>query len=111
MLIKLPYYIAAFLFSSGIYMMLVPRSYLTKLLGLGVMQSGILFFYISLGKIFGGIPPIIVLNQENLYSNPLPHVLMLTAIVVGFATMAVGIGLIIKIDKNFNTIEENEFGD
>ena len=64
-------------------------------------------FYISLGKVAGGTAPILDGNQA-LYSNPLPHVLILTAIVVGVATTALGLALILRINEAFGSIEEDE---
>ncbi len=109
MLIKAAYYLASSLFCIGIFASITPKSYFTKLLGLAILQSGILVFYISLGKVFGGeIPVYNPKNLSQLYSSPLPHVLMLTAIVVGFATISVGLALILKINKNFDSVEEKE---
>ena len=64
--------------------------------------------YISMGKILGGTAPILTDNPDEVYSNPLPHVLILTAIVVGIATTALGLALIIRIREQFDTIEEDE---
>ncbi|MFT6497241.1 MAG: multicomponent Na+:H+ antiporter subunit C [Alphaproteobacteria bacterium] len=78
-----------------------------KLIGLSVFQTSVYLLYISPGKIIGGTAPIINDNY-TLYSNPLPHVLILTAIVVGIATLALGLSLTIRINEEFNTIEEDE---
>jgi len=64
--------------------------------------------YISMGKVDGGTAPIVA-DGVSLYSNPLPHVLILTAIVVGVATTAVGLSLIVRIKQAYGTVEENEF--
>lgn len=64
--------------------------------------------YISMGKVTGGTAPIVAEGVTQ-YSNPLPHVLILTAIVVGVATTAVGLALIVRIKRAYGTVEENEF--
>jgi multicomponent Na+:H+ antiporter subunit C len=100
-------YIAAiFTFCSGLYIILSYRCYFRKLIGLTIFQNSILIFYISFGKIRDGIVPISV-DGNIMYSSPLPHVLMLTAIVVGFATMSVGIAIIYKIKEEFGSLEED----
>ena len=84
-----------------------------KLVGLSLFQTSI-FFYISLGKINNGTAPIIAEGHDGhgssdiLYSNPLPHVLILTAIVVGVATTALGLALVLRIKASFNSIEEDD---
>lgn len=101
------YYFASAILVSGLFIMLTSDNYMKKIIGLGIFQSSVLIFYIALGKIKNGIPPIFEENIHN-YSSPLPHVLMLTAIVVGFATLSVGLALIYRIYKQFNTISESE---
>ena len=73
-----------------------------------ITKPCVFLFYISLGKVQGGTAPILTGIKETLYSNPLPHVLILTAIVVGVATTALGLALILRIKNEFGTIEENE---
>jgi multicomponent Na+:H+ antiporter subunit C len=63
--------------------------------------------YIAPGKLIGGTAPIIA-NGFSVYSNPLPHVLILTAIVVGIAVMALGLALVVRIREAYDTIEEDE---
>ena len=79
-------------------------------MGLGIFQTAILLFYISMGKVHGGVPPIVEAHhlQDQLYSSPLPQVLMLTAIVVGIATFAVAMSLVSKINQQFSTINDDE---
>lgn len=98
------YSFSMILFCAGLYITLGAQDLMKKLFGLGLFQTSVLWFYISLGKAKGGIPPILVAKAQASYSNPLPHVLMLTAIVVGVATMAVGFSLVLKI----NSIKEKE---
>jgi multicomponent Na+:H+ antiporter subunit C len=90
--------------------MLTSDNYVRKIIGLSIFQSSILIFYIALGKVkYGAVP---ILKQEaQLYSSPLPHVLMLTAIVVGFATLSVGIALICRMHKQFGVISESQINE
>jgi multicomponent Na+:H+ antiporter subunit C len=92
--------------------MLTSDNLVRKIIGLGVFQNSILIFYIALGKIEDGIVPIDLCPHAStcphVFSSPLPHVLMLTAIVVGFATISVGLALIYQIHKEYGTILESE---
>jgi multicomponent Na+:H+ antiporter subunit C len=78
-----------------------------KLVGLSIFQTSVYLIYISPGKILGGTAPIIA-EGFRVYSNPLPHVLILTAIVVGVATLALGLALVVRINEAYGTIEEEE---
>lgn len=88
------------MFFLGLYIVLASKNSMKKLFGLSLFQTSVLWFYISIGKILGGSPPICA-NAicNNLHSNPLPQVLMLTAIVVGVATISLGFALLIKIRR------------
>jgi len=77
------------------------------LVGLGIFQTSVYLLYLSPGKILGGTPPIMAEGIET-YSNPLPHVLILTAIVVGVATLALGLAIVVRIHEAYGTIEEDE---
>jgi multicomponent Na+:H+ antiporter subunit C len=78
-------------------------------MGMSIFQSSVIMFYISMGKVAGGTAPILVEGAGDVvYSNPVPHVLMLTAIVVGVATTAVGLALAVRIREAYGTIEEDE---
>ncbi len=81
-----------------------------KLVGLTIFQTSVFFFYISMGKISGATAPILD-EKWQLYSNPLPHVLILTAIVVGIATTALGLSLVVRIQEAYGSIEESEIQD
>lgn len=106
---KILYFLTLALLTSGLFIMLTSNNYVRKMIGLGVMQSSVLIFYIILGKVAGGYVPIHHDDTSaHLYSSPLPQVLMLTAIVVGFATLSLGLGLIYRISKAFGTISENQ---
>ncbi|MFT7222485.1 MAG: multicomponent Na+:H+ antiporter subunit C [Cellvibrionaceae bacterium] len=103
------YWVVVVIMMSGFYIMIARFNLIKKLLGLSIFQTGIFYFYISLGKIDGGTAPILVEGQEAfVYSNPLPHVLILTAIVVGVATLSVGLALSVRIYEEFHSIEEDE---
>lgn len=105
------YFFAALVLVTGLFIMLTSDNYLRKIIGLGIFQSSVLLFYIALGKVSGAILPIDIcsnlVNCPYNFSSPLPHVLMLTAIVVGFSTMSVGLALIYKIYKEYGTISES----
>jgi multicomponent Na+:H+ antiporter subunit C len=99
-LINLNYSFAILLFCLGLYIVLASTDLLKKLFGLSLFQTAVLWFYISLGKVASAKPPILSLSHNWNYSNPLPHVLMLTAIVVGIATLSLGFALVIKIRRD-----------
>ncbi len=106
------YIFAIIVLNAGLFIMLTSDNYVRKIIGLGVFQSSVLIFYISLGKTRDGIVPIDIcqnaLNCPHIYSSPIPHVLMLTAIVVGFATLSVGLALIYQIKREYNTVNASE---
>ncbi len=108
MLDEAPYYLSVLIFIFGIYMLVASRNFFRKTIGLCLFQVGVLVFYISLGKVFNALPPIKREIEGVIYSNPLPHVLMLTAIVVGFATLSVALVLLIRIYRSFNTLDEDD---
>jgi multicomponent Na+:H+ antiporter subunit C len=91
---------------AGLYVVISHTNLLKKLIGLTVFQVGIFLFFISLGKVTDGSAPIISADVQA-YSHPLPHVLILTAIVVGVATLAVGLALAVRIFEAYGTVEEN----
>jgi len=101
------YWIVIVLMMAGLYIMIARYNLIKKMIGLGVFQTSIFYLYITMGKVHGGTAPILADGVE-IYSNPLPHVLILTAIVVGVATTAVGLALIVRIFEQYNTIEEDE---
>jgi len=101
------YWVTIFLMVMGIYIVVAKLNMIKTLIGLSVFQTSVYLLYLSPGKIFGGTPPILD-PKYTLYTNPLPHVLMLTAIVVGVATLAVGLALGVRINEAYGTIEEDE---
>lgn len=94
------------LMMAGLYIVISNQNFIKKLVGLSIFQSSVFIFYISIGKVSSGTAPILTGNPDTIYSNPLPHVLILTAIVVGVATNALGLALVVRINEAFNSIEE-----
>ncbi len=101
------YWIVVVLMMIGFYVVIAQGNLVKKIFGLNIFQVSVFVFYISMSKVDGGTPPILGPDYA-LYSNPLPHVLILTAIVVGVATMALGLALVVRIRKAYGTIEEDE---
>ena len=101
------YWIAVLLLITGVYIVIARGNLVKKLVGLSIFQTSVYLIYISPGKILGGTAPIIA-PGFTVYSNPLPHVLILTAIVVGVATLALGLALVVRINEAYGTTEEDE---
>lgn len=130
------YAVVIVLMMIGLYTIFATQNLIKKLAGLSVFQTSVFLLYITIGKVSGGQPPIIIKSYgddhaslsdpvlvasaapvathggsygpEVLYSNPLPHVLILTAIVVGVATLAIGLALVVRIREVYGTIEKDE---
>lgn len=107
LLAKYNYWICVVLMMTGLYAMMAKDNLIKKVIGLNIFQTAVLLFFISMSKIEGGTAPILMLNQQAVYDNPLPQVLMLTAIVVGVSVTAVALSIIMLIYKAYGTIEEN----
>lgn len=101
------YWIVVVLMLIGFYIVIAHENLIKKLVGLTIFQTSVFFLYISMGKVAGATAPILDENYQ-LYSNPLPHVLILTAIVVGIATTALGLSLVVRIYEAYGSIEEND---
>ncbi len=101
------YWVVVILMMMGFYMVISQHNLIKKIVGLNVFQVSVFLFYISMSKVKGGSAPILADGIE-VYSNPLPHVLILTAIVVGVATTALGLALTVRINEAYGTIEEDE---
>jgi multicomponent Na+:H+ antiporter subunit C len=101
------YWIVIVLMMAGLYVVMCKGNLVKKMIGLNVFQVSVIMLYVSMGKIEGGTAPIVD-GRFELYSNPLPSVLMLTAIVVGVATTALGLALIVRIHEAYGTLEEDE---
>jgi len=103
------YWVVIVLMMAGFYTVISRGNLIKKMIGLNIFQTSVFILFISIGKIEGGTAPILVKGGEGVvYSNPLPHVLILTAIVVGVATTALGLALIVRIRENYGTVEEEE---
>lgn len=122
--------IVIILMMTGLYAVVATGNLVKRLVGLSLFQTSVFLLYITLGNVTGGAPPIFPMDAghggdtgdhgdvvgyggdvvahaaEPLYSNPLPHVLILTAIVVGVATLAVGLALVVRIRESYGTIED-----
>ncbi|KZY72224.1 cation:proton antiporter subunit C, partial [Oleiphilus sp. HI0067] len=102
------HWVVVILMMIGLYIVITANNLVKKVVGLNIFQSAVFLMYITMGKVVGGTAPILAEGVTQ-YSNPLPHVLILTAIVVGVATTAVGLSLVLRIKSAYGTIEENEF--
>jgi len=130
------YAVVIILMMTGLYVVFASRNLIKKLVGLSIFQTSVFLLYITIGKVAGGQPPIVAESHgedhaslepvlvaaaeskgavahaaghsDVLYSNPLPHVLILTAIVVGVATLAIGLSLVVRIREVYGTIEEDD---
>jgi multicomponent Na+:H+ antiporter subunit C len=101
------YWVTLFLMIAGLYILIARGNLMKKLIGLAVFQTSVYLLYIAPGKLVGGTAPIVAAGFST-YSNPLPHVLILTAIVVGVATLALGLAITVRIREAYGTIEEDE---
>lgn len=101
------YVVVVVLMVTGLYVVMVHSNLVKKVLGLNLFQTSVFVFYISLGKLDGGTAPILAAEFTR-YANPLPHVLILTAIVVGVATTALALALIVRIHRAYGSVEEEE---
>lgn len=101
------YWVVVFLMMAGFYVVISQGNLVKKLVGLSLFQTSVFILYISMGKVAGGTAPIFS-EAVMAYSNPLPHVLILTAIVVGVATTAVGLALVVRIQESYGSVEEDD---
>ncbi|HJN48973.1 MAG: cation:proton antiporter subunit C [Pseudomonadales bacterium] len=101
------YWVVMVLMMLGFYIVISQGNLIKKIIGLSIFQASVFILYISMAKVAGGTAPILD-ESISTYSNPLPHVLILTAIVVGVATTALGLALVVRIRESYGTIEEDE---
>ena len=101
------YWIVIVLMMTGFYIVVARDNLIKKVIGLSIFQTSVFLLFITVGKVDGGTAPILAEGFE-VYSNPLPGVLILTAIVVGVATTAVALALVVRINEEYGTIEEDE---
>jgi multicomponent Na+:H+ antiporter subunit C len=104
------YWIVILLMMIGFYTVVSQGNLIKKIAGLNIFQTSVFLLYISIGNVKGGTAPIVA-EGITLYSNPLPHVLILTAIVVGVATTALGLALVVRIKEAYGSIEEDDIHD
>jgi len=109
------YFAAIALILIGMFAMLVEGNYVRKIIGMAILQTGVILFFITVAYKTGSAIPILPLVDGHSteviaanYANPLPHALMLTAIVVGVSTLGVALTLLVSIFHTFGTLEENE---
>jgi multicomponent Na+:H+ antiporter subunit C len=101
------YIVTVFLMVAGLFIIMAHGNLIRKMIGLSIFQTSVYLLYIVPGKLIGGTAPIIA-PEYSIYSNPLPHVLILTAIVVGVATLALGLALAVRIREAYGSIEEDQ---
>jgi multicomponent Na+:H+ antiporter subunit C len=127
------YAVVIFLMMAGLWIVFASRNLIKRMIGLAIFQSSIGIFFISLGKVAGGTAPIVIDKASDaakalaapldpayvvragvngvVYANPLPQVLILTAIVVGVATLAVGLAIAVRVREAYGTIEADEIAE
>lgn len=98
------------LLMTGLYVIITRDNLVKKMMGLSLFQAAVVLYYVAMGRVEGGTAPILVGHgaHDVAYSNPLPHVLMLTAIVVGIATTALGLSFVVRIAEAYGSAEEDE---
>ena len=101
------YWVVIFLMMTGFYVVIASGNLVKKIIGINLFQASVFILYISMGKVSGGSAPILRETVQT-YSNPLPHVLILTAIVVGVATTALGLAVVVRIKEAYGTAEEDD---
>lgn len=104
---QINYIASIILMMVGLYGVIACNNLIKKLISLSIFQTSVLLLYIAAGYVKGGAIPLLT-EKASIYVNPLPHVLMLTAIVVGISTIAVGLAIAARIKRSYGTIEENE---
>ncbi len=104
------YWIVVILMMAGLYIVMSSGHLVKKIIGLNIFQTSVFIFFISMGKVDGGTAPILK-EGITVFSNPLPHVLILTAIVVGVATTALGLAIAVRIYEAYGTAEEDEISE
>lgn len=104
------YSLVMILFFLGVYGMVFSKNYMKKLMAMNVMQVAVIYFYLCLAQKDGGMLPVLngITNNPDAYINPLPHGLMLMAIVVSLGTTGVALALLMRIKEMFGSVEEDE---
>lgn len=104
------YWIVVILMMAGLYIVMSSRHLVKKIIGLNIFQTAVFILFISMGKVSGGTAPILA-DGISSYSNPLPHVLILTAIVVGVATTALGLAIAVRIYEAYGSVDEDDIAE
>jgi len=103
------YWVFVVLLMIGFYAVVAKVNLIKKLIGISLFQAAVFLLYITMSKVTGGTAPIVQPGvADAVFSNPLPQVLILTAIVVGISTTALGLGIVVRIKEEYGTIEEHE---
>ena len=103
------YWMVIVLMMTGLYVVMARPNLVKKIMGVAMFQMSVIMIFITMAKVRGGTAPIFVQGAEDVaYSNPVPHVLMLTAIVVGIATTALGLALSVRVFEEFETLEDDQ---
>lgn len=102
------YWIFVLLLTIGLFAIVSRMNLIKKTIGLSLFQTSVFLMYISAGKVEGGTAPILVSGMERLFSNPLPQVLILTAIVVGISTTALALSIVVRINEEYGSVEEDQ---
>jgi multicomponent Na+:H+ antiporter subunit C len=105
------YWVVIILMMIGLYIVIARDNLVKKVMGLNIFQVSVIMFYVAMGKVEGGTAPIFPIDGQMTHSNPLPHVLMLTAIVVGIATTALALALVVRIKEGYGTVEEDDINE
>ena len=101
------YWIVIVLMMAGFWIVVSRHNLVKKVVGLNIFQTSVFLLYITMAKVRDGTAPIHGEGFDN-FSNPLPHVLILTAIVVGVATTALGLAITVRINEAYGSVEEDE---
>ncbi|RDI70987.1 cation:proton antiporter subunit C [Halopelagius longus] len=90
----------------GLYGVIESTNLVKKVIGMNIFQVGIFLFFVTTGYVDGAAPPVVHGGGHGPYASPLPHVLILTAIVVGVSLTAVALALIVRIYEEYGTLDE-----
>ena len=101
------YVVVIVLMMTGFFIVIAHQNLIKKLIGLNLFQTSVFILFITMAKVEGGTAPILD-EAFSTYSNPLPHVLILTAIVVGVATTALGLAIVVRIHSAYHSLNERE---
>ena len=104
------YVLVLILFFLGMFGMIICKNYMKKLMAMNIMQVAVILFFLCFGEKFGGMIPILndITTDPDAYINPLPHALMLTAIVVSLGTTGVALALLMRLKDRYGSVEEDD---